>query len=70
MSTKRKSTSEVWDFFKQNGNIAACNMCNVTLKFSGSTSTLWHHLRNKHGSRLIGQSSMDDSSSTFKQKSM
>ena len=48
----KHSTSEVWEHFRLKtsvtGKIANCNACGADLTYSGTTSNLFNHLRNKH----------------------
>lgn len=42
--------SEIWNYFKKNdtNTQVSCTLCNHKLKYSSSTSTLWHHVKTKH----------------------
>lgn len=50
------SSSGVWEYYRKNDDkkSVCCQFCESKLKYTGSTSSLWHHLRAKHLSAISG----------------
>ena len=62
MAEKEKLTSLVWNYFQlvETGGVkkTICQLCDVKLAYqSGSTKSMWNHLRAKHENKLAEKKS-------------